>query len=351
VDFHRWLQFELDRQLGSVANDAQRAGLALGVYQDLAVGSAPSGSDVWANPGLFVPGATVGAPPDMYSDEGQNWGLPAIDPHVLRETRYDYWVRLLRAGFRHAGALRLDHALGLFRMFWVPLGAPAREGTFMKSFAHDLFGILALESVRHGSLVVGEDLGTVPPEVPQVLAKWGVLGSKVVVFERDFHSGRFRPADQYPRLALATVDTHDLPPMVGWLEQRDIVLRSEVGDLTDPEQQRGMRDQRTGDRWALIEMLIEAGLLPPSARENVRSEPLIAALHAFIRRTPSALVGLSLDDLAREAEPVNIPGIWQDKYPSWTRRMRETLEDLLTDPATIRMLGEEADVAPVPSPS
>jgi 4-alpha-glucanotransferase len=351
VDFHRWLQFEMDRQMGCVASDATRAGLTLGVYQDLAVGSAPSGSDVWANPGLFVPDATVGAPPDMYSDEGQNWGLPAIDPHVLRETGYDYWVRLLRAGFRHAGALRLDHALGLFRMFWVPLGAPAREGTFMKSFTHDLFGILALESVRHGSLVVGEDLGTVPPEVPQVLAKWGVLGSKVLVFERDFHSGRFRPADQYPRLALATVDTHDLPPMVGWLEQRDIILRSEVGDLIDPEQQRGMRDQRTGDRWALIEMLIEAGLLPAAARENVRSEPLIAALHAFIRRTPSALVGLSLDDLAREAEPVNIPGIWQDKYPSWSRRMRETLETLLADPMTVQMLGEEADVSPVPSPS
>jgi 4-alpha-glucanotransferase len=351
VDFHRWLQFELDRQLGCAASDAARAGLGLGIYQDLAVGSAPSGSDVWANPGLFVPGATVGAPPDMYSDEGQNWGLPAIDPHVLRQTRYDYWIRLLRAGFRHAGALRLDHALGLFRMFWVPAGASAREGTFVKSFTHDLFGILALESVRHGSLVVGEDLGTVPPEVPRVLARWGVLGSKVVVFERDFHTGRFRAARDYPRLALATVNTHDLPPLVGWLEQRDLMLRSEVGDLTDPEQQRGMRDARTSDRYALIEMLVEAGLLPESARENVRSEPLIAALHAFVRRTPSALVGLSLDDLAREAEPVNIPGIWQDRYPSWSRRMRDTLEELLADPSTTRMLGEGADVAVVPSPS
>jgi 4-alpha-glucanotransferase len=348
VDFHRWLQFEMDRQMGCVASDATRAGLALGVYQDLAVGSAPSGSDVWANPGLFAPGATVGAPPDMYSDEGQNWGLPAINPHVLRETGYDYWVRLLRAGFRHSGALRLDHALGLFRMFWVPVGAAAREGTFVRSFVNDLFGILALESVRHGALVVGEDLGTVPPEVPKVLQRWGVLGSKVLVFERDIHRGRFRPAPEYPRLALATVNTHDLPPLVGWLEQRDIILRSEVGDLTDPEQQRGMRDGRTSDRWALIEMLIEAGLLPESARENVRSEPLIAALHAFLRQTPSALVGLALDDLAREAEPVNIPGIWQDKYPSWSRRMRETLETLLVDPATTRMLG---DVTAVPSPS
>jgi 4-alpha-glucanotransferase len=348
VDFHRWLQFEMDRQMGCVASDATRAGLALGVYQDLAVGSAPSGSDVWANPGLFAPEATVGAPPDMYSDEGQNWGLPAINPHVLRETGYDYWVRLLRAGFRHSGALRLDHALGLFRMFWVPIGASAREGTFVRSFVNDLFGILALESVRHNALVVGEDLGTVPPEVPKVLQKWGVLGSKVLVFERDLQRGRFRPAPEYPRLALATVNTHDLPPLVGWLEQRDIILRSEVGDLTDPAQQRAMRDGRTSDRWALIEMLIDAGLLPESARENVRSEPLIAALHAFLRQTPSALVGLALDDLAREAEPVNIPGIWQDKYPSWSRRMRETLETLLVDPATTRMLG---DVAAVPSPS
>ena len=221
----------------------------------------------------------------------------------------------------------------------------------MKSFAHDLFGILALESVRHGALVVGEDLGTVPPEVPKVLQRWGVLGSKVVVFERGFHTGRFRPAREYPRLALATVNTHDLPPLVGWLEQRDIILRSEVGDLTDPEQQRGMRDGRTSDRWALIDLLIDAGLLPESARDNVRSEPLIAALHAFLRQTPSALVGLALDDLAREGEPVNIPGIWQDKYPSWSRRMREPLETLLADPATTRMLGEGRDAAAVPSPS
>jgi 4-alpha-glucanotransferase len=283
----------------------------------------------------------------MYSDEGQNWGLPAINPHVLRETGYDYWTRLLRAGFRHAGALRLDHALGLFRFFWVPLGQSARAGTFMRSFTDDLFGILALESVRHGAIVVGEDLGTVPPEVPKVFARWGVLGSKVLVFERDFHSGRYRRAEEYPRLALATVNTHDLPPLVGWLEQRDIIIRSEVGDLADPAQQRTMRESRTGDRNALITMLIDAGLLTDAAWAHIGSEALIAALHTFLRRTPSALVGLSLDDLAREAAPINIPGIWQDKYPSWSRRMREPLEELLSDPATARMLGERPSGVPV----
>jgi 4-alpha-glucanotransferase len=340
VDFHRWLQFEIDRQLGRASLDAASEGLTLGLYQDLAVGSAPSGADVWANPELFVQGATVGAPPDMYSDEGQNWGLPAINPHVLRATGYDYWIRLLRAGFRHTGALRIDHALGLFRMFWVPLGQSARHGAYVTSFSEELFGILALESVRHGALVVGEDLGTVPPEVPEVLERWGVLGSKVQVFERDFFTGRFRPAPEYPRMALATVNTHDLPPLVGWMEGRDIMLRAELGDLADPVQAAAMRDGRWHDRVALVESLIEAGLLPESARENVTSDELIAAVHSFIRRTPSALVGLSLDDLAHEQTPVNIPGVWQDKYPSWSRRMTKTLETLLAEERTRRGLGE-----------
>jgi 4-alpha-glucanotransferase len=339
VDYHRWLQFELDRQLGYAQADAVQAGLALGMYQDLAVGSAASGSDVWANPELFLQGATVGAPPDMYSDEGQNWGLPAINPHVLRATGYDYWVRLLRAGFRHTGALRIDHALGLFRMFWVPLGHSAREGAYVRSFSEELFGILALESVRHNALVVGEDLGTVPPHVPAVLAKWGVLSSKVQVFERDFHTGRFRTTGEYPRMALATVNTHDLPPLVGWAEARDIMLRSEVGDLSDGGVAAAMRASRKTDLDALIASLIEAGLLPYDAHQHLTSDALIAAVHAFIRRTPSALVGLSLDDLAHEAMPVNIPGVWQDRYPSWSRRMRDTLETIFENPRTAHSLG------------
>jgi 4-alpha-glucanotransferase len=341
VDYHRWLQFELDRQLGVAALEASGSGLSLGLYQDLAVGSSPSGSDVWANPGLFLHGATVGAPPDMYSEEGQNWGLPAINPHVLRATGYDYWTRLLRAGFRHAGALRIDHALGLFRMFWVPAGASAKVGAYVRMFSEELFGILALESARHNALVVGEDLGTVPPEVPKVLDRWGVLGSKVLVFERDFTTGRFREAKDYPRLALATVNTHDLPPLVGWLEERDITIRSEVGDLVDPEQIWTMRRARENDRVALIESLIEAGLLPHTARENVTSDALITAVHTFIRRTPAALVGLSLDDLAHEAAPVNIPGVTQDRYPCWSRRMRDTLEVLLSMPRTAMSVGAE----------
>jgi 4-alpha-glucanotransferase len=341
VGYHTWLQFELDRQLGEAAHHAAESGLALGLYQDLAVGSAPSGSDVWANPGLFRQGATVGAPPDMYSEEGQNWGLPAMDPFVLRATRYDYWIRLLRSGFRHTGALRIDHALGLFRMFWVPLGESARAGAYVTSFSEELFGIMVLESMRHGAIVVGEDLGTVPPEVPGVLQRWGVLGSKVVVFEWDHSNGRFRAARDYSRLALTTVNTHDLPPVSGWMQGRDVTLRSELGDLSDQHQLEAARGARAHDRGGVIQILIDEGLLPQWAHESLDAESLVRALHAFVRRTPAALVGLSLDDLALESEPVNIPGVWQDRYPSWSRRMREPLEQLLHSPRTDALLGHE----------
>ena len=161
------------------------------------------------------------------------------------------------------------------------------------------------------------------------------------MFERDFATGRFRPAPAYPRMALATVNTHDLPPLVGWMEGRDIMLRAELGDLADSAQADAMREGRWHDRVALIASLIEAELLPESARENVTSDALIAAVHSFIRRTPAALVGLSLDDLAHEHTPVNIPGVWQDRYPSWSRRMAKTLEELLASERTTKGLGGE----------
>jgi len=226
-------------------------------------------------------------------------------------------------------------------MFWVPLGESARTGAYVTSFSEELFGIMALESMRHGAIVVGEDLGTVPPEVPKVLERWGVLGSRVVVFEWDHASGRFRAARDYPRLALTTVNTHDLPPVNGWMRERDVTLRSELGDLSDEHQVAGARRARAHDRGGVIQILIEEGLLPHSAHESLDPETLVRALHAFVRRTPAALVGLSLDDLALESEPVNIPGVWQDRYPSWSRRMREPLDVLLHSSRTDELLGHE----------
>lgn len=323
VDFHRWLQFEMHRQLAAVASRARAAGMALGVYQDLAIGTSPGGSDTWSYPDLFLTGASVGAPPDPYAADGQNWGLPPIDPRALRAQCYRYWIQLLRRAFEHAGALRIDHVMGLFRMFWIPDGGTGRDGAYVRFPADDLLGILALESVRHDALAVGEDLGTVPREVPPALEKWGVLSSKVLYFERDKRG--FKPAARYPELALATANTHDLPTLAGFWTERDIDVRAEVGLLKGTAALRSAKRERARDKDLLLRRLALHG---PREFENGRFiRRFISAVHEFLCATPARLVGLSLDDLCTEVDPVNVPGVGPDRYPSWRRRNRMTFEE------------------------
>lgn len=334
VDRQRWIQFELDRQLAAAAREGRDAGLPLGLYTDLAVGSAPDGADPWLFPGLFAEGVHAGAPPDDYSSTGQDWGFPPLDPHRLRADGYRYWVRLLRAGFGHAGALRIDHALGLFRLYWIPAGRPGSEGAYVRYPTDDLLGILALESQRHRAVSVAEDLGTIPPEVPGALASWGVLSSKVLYFERQ--DGGFRPSSAYSSRALVTANTHDLPPLAGFFADRDLELRREVGQMS-PEEVGEARSRRERERSALLWRLREEGCLPPG--DGVPSAPeLCAAVNAFLCRTPSPLVGISLDDVAGELDPVNLPGVPVERWPSWSRRMRLALEELAGDPGVARAL-------------
>jgi 4-alpha-glucanotransferase len=327
VDFHRWVQFEADRQLAEASHGAREAGMRIGLYQDLAIGTSPAGADAWAFQDLFIRDVNIGAPPDPYSASGQNWGLPPIDPRALRRTGYRYFIDLVRGAFRHAGALRIDHVMGLFRLFWIPNGKSGQDGAYVRYPANDLLGIIALESARHRALVVGEDLGTVPRDVPPALEKWGILSSKVFLFERDKRGG-FKAGSRYPELALATANTHDLPSIAGFWSGRDIEVRRSVDLIPNDEEADRARSERDGERGAVLDRLARDHILPKPVAPHSGPD-LRAAVHAFLCRTPSALVGLSLDDLAGETEPVNVPGVGPEKYPSWTRKMRLPVETIM----------------------
>ncbi|MGE5728330.1 MAG: 4-alpha-glucanotransferase [Gemmatimonas sp.] len=331
VDFHRWLQFELDRQLGAAAALARESGLGIGIYQDLAIGAAPDSADVWAFGHLFLPGISVGAPPDAYAAQGQNWGLPPIDPHQLVEDRYAFWIALIRASLRHAGALRIDHVLGLFRQFWIPVGMSGKQGAYVRFPTEDMLGILALESVRHRAPIVGEDLGTVPEEVPGVLERWGILSSRVMYFERE-SDGRFRPASSYPKLSLTTADTHDMATITGFWTARDIELQRMAGLIESDESAAAARVHRDNERRFLVERLVAEGALKSSDADAPSNAELRGAVHRFLCSTPAALVGIYLEDLVGEREPVNLPGVSLDVFRSWTRRLSHSLEAIAADP-------------------
>jgi 4-alpha-glucanotransferase len=335
IDFFRWCQFELDRQLAAAAASARDAGCRIGLYQDLALGAARASADTWMEQRAFALGASIGAPPDAYAPEGQDWGLPPLHPQHLREDGYRFFARVLRAAFAHAGALRLDHAMSLVRLFWIPGGRPGSEGAYVAYRADELFGVLALESRRQRALVIAEDLGTLPPEMPGLLHEWGLLRSAVTRFERGADGG-FQPARDYPRRALATLGTHDLPPLAGFLDGTDLELRRAAGAFAAGADLEAARAERRAEIDALTRRLREEGLLAEAADSS--GAEIARAAHAFLARTPSLLVAASLDDLAGEREPVNLPGVPNERHRSWSRRMRDPLPALLASAELSRRL-------------
>jgi 4-alpha-glucanotransferase len=335
IDFRAWLQAELLLQLDSAAEAARGAGMRVGLCKDLAIGSAADSADTWMCQSLFANGVSLGAPPDAYAASGQDWGLPPLAPRRLRADGYRFLRRLLRSAFRASGALRVDHVMGLARQFWIPAGRPGSEGTYVAQPSAELFGVLALESRRARSLVVGEDLGTVPAELPPELESWGVLSMRVMCFERD--GVAFRPSASYSERALSLVVTHDLPPLAGWLEGTDLRLQVEIGAL--PRQAlEGALAVRAEDQAALAERLRAEGDLGESAD----IESLARGAQLFLARTPSRLVALGLDDLAGEREPLNLPGIPVERHRSWSRRMSRGLEELAADPAVTSLVESAA---------
>ena len=326
--FFAYLQFEADRQLAIAAAAARDGGMAIGLYGDLAVGAAPDGAEVWGAPDDFARGCRFGAPPDPFSDSGQDWGMPPMHPHRLTETAYRSFTDLLTANMRHAGALRLDHVMWLERMFWVPPGATARDGAYVRYPRDDLLGVLALESHRHRCLIVGEDLGTVPDGFRERMEEQSILSYRFVRFER-FPDGLFRRPDTYPRLALATPASHDLATLRGFWEGRDVDAMAAAG-LVSPADGESMHATRAIERRQLVDALADQQLLDTDlATTRVLDadamQALVDAAHQFLAQTPAALVMINIEDLLDVADQSNLPGT-VDSYPNWRRRLPQTID-------------------------
>ncbi|CAL9423276.1 4-alpha-glucanotransferase [Streptomyces sp. enrichment culture] len=317
VDFHRRLAWLTDAQLRAAQRAAREAGMPVGVVHDLAVGVHPQGADAWAQQDHFAAGMSVGAPPDAFNAHGQDWGLPPWRPDRLAASGYAPFRQLLRALFRYAGALRIDHVMGLFRLWWVPRGRPPTEGAYVHYDAEAMLAVLVLEASRAGAVVIGEDLGTVEPGVREALRERGVLGTSVLWFERDWAGdGRPLPPERWRADCLATATTHDLPPTAARLTGEHVELRDRLGLLTRPREREAAEAAADTEEW--LALLARLGLLHGTdGRAGTASEEAeIQAVHRFLARTPARMVGVWLPDGAGDRRPQNLPGTW-DQYPNW----------------------------------
>lgn len=311
VDFYQWCQWVAAEQLEHAQHVAREVGMEIGIMADLAVGVHGYGSEKWSRPELFANGMCVGAPPDVYSQQGQNWSQPPWSPRSLAESGYLPLRDMVRAALANAGAVRIDHILGMFRLWWIPDGCSATEGTYVYYDHEAMMGVILLEAQRAGAVVIGEDLGVVEPWVRDYLRERGVLGTSVVWFEKEGGGWPLRP-EHYRDRALAAVNIHDLPPTLGYIRGIQTTLRSELGLLTDD-----IETVRAGDRLELEQVnarLLEYGCVDgaqPSERETVEG------LYRYVAQTPSKLVVASLVDAVGDVRPQNMPGTGADLYPNW----------------------------------
>ncbi len=311
IEFHAWLQWLAAEQLAAAQQAARRAGMSIGVITDLAVGAHPGGADAWARQDVIVPGISVGAPPDEFNQRGQNWTLPPWHPGWLAAQRGRPLAGLIAANTRSAGGLRVDHVMGLARLWWIPAGMSPELGTYVR-YDHELMGgVLAAEVARADALAIGEDLGTVEPWLRKFLADRHVLGTSMFWFERRA-DGRPRRPGGWRRGCLATVGTHDMPPATTFLTGDQVTIRAKLGLLTRPEAEERAAAQAEMARW--LAMLAREDLLPRQARPS--PEQFTTALYGYLTRTPAVLIGVSLAEAAGETRPQNMPGT-VDEYPNW----------------------------------
>jgi 4-alpha-glucanotransferase len=335
VAYYQYLQWQTEIQLARASARCKEKNLGIGLYMDMAVGVDRSGADVWANRRLFAQSSAVGAPPDEYNQKGQDWGLPPLIPERMREEQYRSFIQILRQNMRHAGALRMDHVMGLMRLFWIPPGLPPSQGAYIHYAVDELFGILALESQRCRCLIIGEDMGTVPDIVRDRMNRWGVFSYKVFFFEKETPE-RFMPPEHFLDSAAVAVSTHDLPTLAGFWQSRDIAIRTELDLYPTPELQERQIRERALERVGILHLLQQHGLLPAGMIPDPNTVPamtteLTLAVHRYVARTRSKVFMVQFEDLLNQIEQINLPGTTEPTYPCWRRRLTLPLDLLFTD--------------------
>ncbi len=335
--FHCFLQWIADRSFAAAQQAAKQAGMRIGLMADLAVGMSGAGSHAWTSQDDILGDLEIGAPPDLYNSKGQNWGLTTFSPRALLRGGFAPFIATLRACLRHSGGLRIDHAMGLMRLWLIPRGADPQHGAYLSYPLGDLLRLIALESHRHGAVVVGEDLGTVPAGFRARLAKAGIYGMRVLWFER--RRGRFIAPQDWPATAVAMTSTHDLPTVAGWWRGSDLETRRQFDLLGDPAGEATARDHDRQRLWRSLQRAGAAcGEMPPSGE----TAPVADAAVDFIGRTPSPLALLPLEDaLGLEPQP-NLPGTI-DQHPNWRRRYPGRASELLDPPQVRQRLARLAE--------
>ncbi len=340
VEFHAWMQWVAEEQLSRAQRVALELGMKIGLYGDYAVSVNASGSETWADQEVYRLGAAVGAPPDALALQGQDWGIPPQDPQSLKRRQYRPFQKLIAANMRNFGALRLDHVMALFRQWWVPDGFGATEGGYVHYPLDDLMSVLALESVAQRCLVVGEDLGTVPDEVRDAMARFAVYHYKVLLFEKE-GDGSFRRPENYVPRSIATVTTHDLPTLLGFWSESDLQLRDELDLFPDEVIRQRVYAERAEDKQHLLNALELQGLRPssPASAEEPFDEALALAVHSYLARSAAGLTALQIEDLIGTAEPVNVPGTSR-QYPNWRRKLHLTVEEVFESESVQQALND-----------
>ncbi len=346
VDLYMYLQWLAFTQINDVQQFAEDKGMDIGLYRDLAVGVADSGSETWADHGSLCLDASIGAPPDVLGPLGQNWGLPPLNPQALKATAYDAYIELLRANMRACGALRIDHVLGLLRLWWIPKGEDATKGAYMYYPVEDMLSILALESHRNSCSVIGEDLGTVPDEIVDLLADAGIHSYKVFFFETAKDGGYYSPT-HYQEQSMSALCTHDMPTLRGFWHCDDLKMGEEIGLYPDAEQLKELFLSRAKSKQEILNSVDFHGFLPEGVGRDATFVPmdryLSDALQLHLAAGSSVLLSLQLEDWLEMDKPVNIPGT-VDEYPNWRRKLSVTLDDIFNRPEVNELTKQLTDI-------